>query len=91
MSDPDPRDTAAAVGRALGEGEVAEDILSGRMSAKEVAPLVAGILRGALFEVALPIVSGEVVDDFGLGVDPWACDIRLVDGSTLTVRVQGDR
>jgi len=68
MSGVDPVKSARFIGELTGKQGLVEEILSGRMSADDILPLVAGMVDMMVCEVAGPIIQ---VQDW-TGFDPTA-------------------
>lgn len=91
MTYPDPREVAAAIGRLTGQSELAEMFLSGRMSADEVMPLLAGMLQGVITQLFGPTVGIQGVAGFDPDTRPMTGTVTLLDGSRLIVTIEATR
>jgi hypothetical protein len=88
MTAPDPRDFAAMVGRITGHEELTDDVLSGRMTAPEVVPLLTGLVEGVIRTLFVPMVGGSVTEPFDPTANPTHADVTLLDGSHIRVTLE---
>jgi hypothetical protein len=93
VSDMDPREVAAAVGRLAGKESMADDVLSGRLSASEVAPLMAGMVDGVIRQLFIPITGAKLHEPIGPLNDrgaPMHARLQVGDGSWLRVTIAAE-
>lgn len=81
---------ARAIGRMIGQPEVAEKIISGELNARESAPLAAGIIEGVVRELFLPLVKAESWSGFEASSQPLRGEVVLKDGTVLLIMI-GER
>lgn len=91
MTYPDPREVAAAIGSLTGESELTEEFLSGRMSADEVMPFLAGMVQGVITQLFGPTVGIQGFAGFDTDTRPMTGTVTLLDGSQLTLTIEATR
>lgn len=88
MSDQEARNVAAAIGRLTGREEISDAVLSGRMTAAEVVPLLAGLVDGVTRSLFIPMVGGNLEASFDPTETPTTSTIALLDGSRIRVTIE---
>lgn len=87
MSDQPPFDARAhlaAAGRAgLTRPDIAQDVLSGRLNATAVAPLLAGLIDGAIRTTFIPVTGADHYNEFDPCARPLIATVRLLDGTRV--------
>jgi hypothetical protein len=81
------RDATSAIGRIVGKPDLTDDILSGRMDANDVSPLLAGMIDAAIRTAFGPVAGMTEYDDFDPTERPMKALITLLDGSQIRVTV----
>lgn len=87
MDHNDPRQTAVDVGAMIGQPQLAQDVLSGRLSATESAPLLAGMIETVVHAMFIPVVGATSHEQFN-AVPPNVATVTLLDGSRLRITVE---
>lgn len=90
---PDPEDIrhfAATVGRMTGRDDLTQDILSGRMGAEDVAPMLAGMVDMAIKTFFAPTVGIRDYEEFDPTARPLVGRITMLDGSVLRVTLEAE-
>lgn len=87
MSTPgdEARAVAAQIAVETGAEGLAAAVLSGQLSARTIAPLLAGMLDGALTQLFVPIVNAAAFERFDPSTDTPTAVVHLADGSRVRV------
>ena len=76
------------IGRANNRPGLADNIIEGRLTADDAAPLVAGMIEGLFINVVIPITCAVGWSGFDPHVRPVVGRLTMQDGSVLEITLK---